>query len=67
MTKHEAAIIQAYTGYAMLVGDDFQIFKRYCENLLGHPIFTHEYPDCEEEIRKMSKKDFIEICKKLAD
>lgn len=51
----------------MLVGDDFQIFTRYCENLLGHPIFTHEYPDCEEEIRKMSKKDFIEICKNLED
>ena len=54
MTKHEAAVIQAYTGIAMLVGDDF-------------PIFTHEYPDREEEIKELSKPDFIEICKNLEE
>lgn len=67
MTKQEAAVIQAYTGIAMLVGDDFQIFKKYCEDLLGHLIFTHEYPDCEDEIRRLSKDDFMEICKNLED
>ena len=67
MTKHEAAVIMAYTGIAMLVGDDFQIFTKYCEDLLGHPIFTHEYPDREEEIKKLSKPDFIELCRKLED
>lgn len=67
MTKHEAAVIQAYTGIAMLVGDDFQIFTKYCEDLLGHPIFTHEYPDCEQEIKELSKPDFIEICKNLEE
>ena len=65
MTKHEAVVIQAYTGIAMLVGDDFQIFTKYCEDLLGHPIFTHEYTDCEQEIKELSKPDFIEICKNL--
>lgn len=39
MTKREAVVIQAYTGITMLVGDDFQIFTKYCEDLLGHPIF----------------------------
>ena len=67
MTKHEAAVIQAYTGIAMLIGDDFPIFTKYCEDLLGHPIFTHEYPDCEEWIRELSKPDFIEICKNLEE
>ena len=67
MTKHEAAVIQAYTGIAMLVGDDFQIFTKYCEDLLRHPIFTHEYPDREEEIKELSKPDFIELCRKLED
>lgn len=67
MTKHEAAVIQAYTGIAMLTGDDFQIFTKYCEDLLGHSIFTHEYPDCEQEIKELSKPDFIEICKNLEE
>ena len=67
MTKREAVVIQAYTGIAMLVGDDFKIFTKYCEDLLGHPIFTHEYPDCEEEIKKLGKPDFIEICRNLED
>lgn len=67
MTKHEAAIIQAYTGITMLVGDDFQIFTKYCADLLGHPIFTHEYPDYEEKIKELSKTDFIEICRNLED
>ena len=67
MAKHEAAVIQAYTGIAMLVGDDFPIFTKYCEDLFGHPIFTHEYPDREEEIKKLSKPDFIKICKNLEE
>lgn len=67
MTKHEAAVIMAYTGIAMLVGDDFQIFTKYCKDLLGHPIFTHEYPDFEEKIKELSKPDFIEICRNLED
>ena len=67
MTKREAVVIQAYTGITMLVGDDFQIFAKYCEDLLGHPIFTHEYPDLEEDIKELSKPDFIEICRNLED
>ena len=67
MTKYEAAVIQAYTGIAMLIGDDFPIFTKYCEDLLGHPIFTHEYPDFEEETKELSKPDFIKICKNLEE
>lgn len=67
MTKREAVVIQAYTGITMLVGDDFQIFTKYCEDLLGHPIFAHEYPDREEDIKELSKPDFIEICRNLED
>lgn len=67
MTKHEAAVIQAYTGIVMLVGDDISIFTEYCEKLVGHPIWTHEYPEIERNLKELSKPDFIEICRNLED
>lgn len=67
MTKHEAAIIQAYTGYVMLTDDDFDIFTKYCTQILGHPIFTHEYPEYADKIKELSKSDFIGLCKNLKD
>ena len=67
MTKHEAAIIQTYTGYAMLVGNDLSIFRRYCEDLLGFPMWTHEYPEYADKLKELSKRDFVEICKNLED
>ena len=67
MSKKEAAIIQAYTGYVILTGDDLGIFYAYCEKLLGFPIFTHEYIEYADKIKELSKPDFIEICKNLED
>ena len=67
MTKHEAAIIQAYTGYVMLAGDDSSIFYRYCDDLLGFPMWTHEYPEYAEKLKELSKPDFIELCRNLEE
>ena len=67
MTKQEAAVIMAYTGIAMLTGDDFPYFTEYCEKLVGHPIWTHEYPELESNIKELAKPDFIEICRNLED
>lgn len=67
MTKREAAIVMAYTGTTTLVGDDIGIFWRYCEEICGRKIYTHEYPALAEQIREYSEKDFIEICKNLED
>ena len=67
MTKHEAAVIMAYTGIIMLTGDDFSIFTEYCEKLFGRPICTHEYPEIERNLKELSKPDFIEICRNLED
>ena len=53
MTKREAAIVMAYTGTTMLVGDDIGIFWSYCS--------------LAEKIKEYSKKDFIDICKNLED
>lgn len=65
MTKHEAAVIMAYTGVEMLEGDDISVFWKYCESIYGRAIWTHEYPTLAEKIKDLSKKDFIEICKNL--
>lgn len=67
MTKREAAVIQAYTGYAMLTGDDICIFYEYCNKLLGFTFYTHEYIEYADKLRELSKPDFIEICKNLED
>ena len=40
---------------------------KYAEKLLGHPIFTHEFPEYTDKLKELSKPDFIEICKKLSD
>lgn len=62
MTKKEAAIIMAYTGVCMLTGNDFSIFHEYIENIMTRPVFIHELPYIEEEIKKASFNDFIKIC-----
>ncbi len=65
MTDREKAIIMAYTGTAMLVGEKFSIFHKYIEDILGRPVWTHELADRSvmEEIKEKSKSDFLELCK----
>lgn len=67
MTKQECAVIQAYTGTTMLQGDDLEIFYSYIEHLMGRPVFTHEIPDLEPMISRLSKKDFLMICETAVD
>lgn len=58
MTKREAAIVSAYTGY--LIGE-FKDFHAYAEEVMGRPVFTHEFPSIAEELKEKSKKDFMSI------
>lgn len=58
MTKREAAIVSAYTGY--LIGE-FSDFQAYVEEIMGRPIFTHELPMITDELKEASKKDFMSI------
>lgn len=58
MTKREGAILSAYTGYLLC---DFNDFHKYIEELLGHPVFTHEIPELTEEIKERSRTDFITV------
>jgi hypothetical protein len=58
MTKREAAIVSAYTGY--LVGN-FADFHGYIEEKMGNPVFTHEMADKAfvEKLKELSKPDFV--------
>ena len=67
MTKHEAAVIETFTGICMLTGDDRKYAYEYAEKLLGFPIFTHQFPKYEDKLKELSKPDFIEICRNLKD
>ena len=67
MTKHEAVVIETYTGIVMLTGDDRKYAYEYAEKLLGFPIFTHEFPKYADKLTELSKPDFIEICRNLED
>lgn len=67
MTKREAAIVMAYTGVVMFVGDDIEIFWKYCKEIYGRYIYTHEYSSLAEKIKECSKEDFIKICQNLEE
>lgn len=64
MTKREGAIIGAYTG--ILVGA-FSDLHGYVEEILGRPIFTHEFAfnEINDEIKQKSKSDFMELAKSI--
>lgn len=63
MTKHECAIVMAYTGVCMLSGENLDIFHRYVEKLMGWPVWTHELPALADEIKRRAEPDFIELCR----
>lgn len=67
MTKQEAVVIETYTGICMLTGDDRKLAYEYAEKLLGHTIYTHEFSKYANELKELSKPDFIEICRKSSD
>lgn len=60
LTKEQAAIVGAYTGY---LAGPFEEMHEYIEKIMGRPVFTHEMASeaLSEEIRARSKADFIEI------
>ena len=60
MTKHEAAVVSAFTG--MLIGE-FSDMHGYAEKLLGRPVFTHEFGSggIASQLKELAKPDFLEI------
>ena len=66
MTKHEAIVVSAYTGFLMC---DFGDVHEYIEKKLGRPILTHEFADKSiwEEIMEKTKPDFLKICAEVQE
>jgi hypothetical protein len=60
MTPREAAIVTAYTGIFL---GDFGAFQEYVEEILGRPVWSHEFASekLEIEIRERSRADFMAI------
>lgn len=67
MTKHEAVVIETFTGICMLTGDDRKYAYEYAEKLLGFPIMSHEFLVYADKLKELSKLDSIEICKNLEE
>lgn len=64
MTHYEAVLISAYTGF--LLTKDFSDVHKFCENLIGRPILTHEFAkeDLQAEIRQKCKPMILEMIEK---
>ena len=56
MTRREATIVSAYTGY--FIGELEDLYK-YLSELVGRPVFTHEIPAVLDEYHSRIKQDFI--------
>ena len=65
MTGREYAIVEAYTGYCMCAGKHRNEIYKYVEEIMGEPIYTHEFATREAEIRKKAKPDFIKLCREV--
>lgn len=60
ITRREAAIITAYTGFAL---GDFGDAQDYIQEILKRPVWTHELGTKRiwEEIREASRDDFCSL------
>lgn len=63
MTDREKAIVEAFTGVRMLVGDKRNIFYEYVNKIMGRPINTHEfaYEYIQKELEEKSRDDFVKL------
>ena len=67
MTKHECAVVTAYTGISMLKGNDLKYLYNYLSGLIGRPVYTHEIPAVAEAYKEQIREDFLAICRNATD
>lgn len=63
MTKHECAIVTAYTDISMLRGDDLKYLYDYLSGFIGRPVYTHEIPAVAMAYREQIREDFLDLCR----
>ena len=66
MTREEAILISAYTGF--LFAPDFSEVHKFCEDTLGRPIWTHEFADScvQKEIQEKLRPQIMELVQNIA-
>ena len=66
MTREEAILLSAYTGY--LLAPDFSQVHKFCEDTLGRTIWTHEFADqdVQKEIREKLRPQIMELVHNIA-
>lgn len=68
MTKHECAVMMAYTGIAMLQGEDLHYFYAYLSKISGRNIYTHEIPIVVSHYRDSTiRRDFLNLCRNATE
>ena len=67
MTRDEALLLSAYTGYLLV--PDFSDVHEFYEKTLGRPIYTHEFVDEKivEEIKEKLKPEIMSMIDNLSE
>jgi hypothetical protein len=65
MTREEAILLSAYTGFLLV--PDFSDVHKFCEDTLGRPIWTHEFADqdVQKEIREKLRPQIMELVQNI--
>ena len=58
MTRREAAIVTAYTGY--FIGNLDDLYK-YLSEIVGRPVYAHEIPALLAAHNSKIKQDFVTL------
>lgn len=66
MTREEAILVSAYTGFLLV--PDFSDVHKFCEDTIGRPIFTHEFADenVQKEIQEKLRPQIMELIQNIA-
>lgn len=68
MTKHECAIITAYTDITMLNGNDLKYLYDYLSGIIGRPVYSHEIPAVIDQYKNtIIKNDFLALCRNATE
>ena len=61
MTREEAILLSAYTGFLLV--QDFSDVHKFCEDTLGRPIWTHEFADkdVQKEIQNKLRPQIMKL------
>lgn len=51
----------------MCAGENLKYFYEYVSELMGRPVYTHEFAVLADEIKEKAKNDFIELCRTAGD